>query len=354
MKFAILNDTHCGVRNDNVQFHEYQRKFYEDIFFPYLLENDIKHIVHLGDYFDKRTGINFLSLQKNKEHFIDHLVKYDISMDLILGNHDLYYKNTSEVNSPQSLLEGKAKIEIYGDIITKDYDGLLITLVPWIHRNNIEETVEHIELTKGQVAMGHLEIEGAMMMPGYYSSHGMNLDTFKRFEQVYSGHFHTKSEMGNLRYLGAQMQFTWNDFGDIKSFHIYNTDDRSIFPVVNPITMFEKVFYDDSKWALEDIQGMEFSDLTDKFVKVIVQSKDQPYWFDMYIDKITKANPIDLKIVEDHGNIDLLNDDEALADAEDTLTILTKHIDQMEISGDKTKLDTLMRSLYTEALDTSF
>ena len=44
MKFAILNDTHCGVRNDNIQFHELQRKFYEDVFFPYLLKHDIKHI----------------------------------------------------------------------------------------------------------------------------------------------------------------------------------------------------------------------------------------------------------------------------------------------------------------------
>ena len=61
MKFAVLNDTHAGVRNDSIHFHEYMRKFYEEVFFPYCVENDIKHVVHLGDYFDKRTGINFLS-----------------------------------------------------------------------------------------------------------------------------------------------------------------------------------------------------------------------------------------------------------------------------------------------------
>ena len=38
MKFAVLNDTHAGVRNDSIHFHEYMRKFYEEVFFPYLLE----------------------------------------------------------------------------------------------------------------------------------------------------------------------------------------------------------------------------------------------------------------------------------------------------------------------------
>ena len=350
MKFAILNDTHCGVRNDNIQFHELQRKFYEDVFFPYLLEHDIKHIVHLGDYFDKRTGINFLSLQKNKEHFVDHLDEYGITMDLILGNHDLYYKNTSEVNSPQALLN-HPNIKIYGDVITKDYDGCKVCLVPWIHRTNIDDTVEHLDTTNATIAMGHLEIEGAMMMPGYYSTHGLSLDTFKRFDKVYSGHFHTKSEMNNLRYLGSQMEFTWSDYGDKKYFHIFDTETREILPVANPIRMFEKVFYDDSKETMESIQEKDFSHLKDMFVKVVVMSKDQPYWFDMFIEKITKADVIDFKVVEDHGNLDMMDDDDALSDAEDTLTILTKHIEGMEISGEKSKLEHLMRSLYSEALD---
>ena len=123
MKFAVLNDTHAGVRNDSIHFHEYMRRFYEEVFFPYCIENDIKHIVHLGDYFDKRTGINFLSLQRNKEHFIEPLIENGMTMDLTLGNHDLYYKNTSEVNSCDALLKYD-NITIYRDTITKDYDGL--------------------------------------------------------------------------------------------------------------------------------------------------------------------------------------------------------------------------------------
>ena len=38
---------------------DYQGRFYNEVFFPYLDEHDIKHIIHLGDYFDRRKYVNF-------------------------------------------------------------------------------------------------------------------------------------------------------------------------------------------------------------------------------------------------------------------------------------------------------
>ena len=37
------------------------------IFFPYLDEHDIKQIIHLGDYFDRRKYVNFASMKANIE-----------------------------------------------------------------------------------------------------------------------------------------------------------------------------------------------------------------------------------------------------------------------------------------------
>ena len=42
MKIALLNDTHFGVRNDSEAFRKYQLRFYNEIFFPYLKEHNIK------------------------------------------------------------------------------------------------------------------------------------------------------------------------------------------------------------------------------------------------------------------------------------------------------------------------
>jgi len=188
-------------------------------------------------------------------------------------------------------------------------------------------------------------------MPGYYSSHGTSMNTFKRFEHVYTGHFHTGSTLNNITYLGSQFEFTWSDYGDPKSFHIFDTDTREMKKIRNPIRMFEKVFYDDSKLTQEEILAMDFEHLKNMFVKVIVVNKENPYWFDLFIEKLNKADVIDFKVVEDHGNLGDMSDEDMASDAEDTLTILTKHIEGMEITGDKTKLENLVRSLYTEALD---
>ena len=350
MKIALLNDTHCGVRNNNQMFAEYQGRFYREVFFPYLDKHNIKNIIHLGDYFDRRRDVNFYSLHKNYEHFIEPMKDRGITMDLIVGNHDIYFKSTNELNSPDYLLNFD-NVNVYKDPITKDYDGLDIALLPWINSENEEEVEEFLQLTTAPFVMSHLEVNGGMVGPGHFHGGGTPASWFERFEQVYSGHFHHKSQLGNIRYLGSQMEFTWNDFGDDKYFHVFDTETREIEMIKNPLKMFHKVFYDDTDETLMTIKKKDFSHLQNTFVKVIVTNKNEPYWFDVFVEELIKAQPADLKVVEDHSNLDVLNEDELVGEAEDTLTILTKHIESLNIDGDKTKLDTLMRSLYTESLD---
>ena len=349
MKIAILNDTHAGIRGDMIEMSNYQGRFYNEIFFPYLDEHNIKHIIHLGDYFDRRKYVNFASLKANREHFIKPMVERGITMDLILGNHDVYYKSTNSVNSPELLLF-EENVNIIYDPIVKEYDGFNIALVPWINNENYADSVDFLLSANASVCMGHFEIEGALMMPGAVCSHGLDISYLKRFEKVYSGHFHSKSEVKNCRYLGSQMQFTWSDYGDEKYFHIFDTETTEISPIHNPIKMFEKVFYDDTKETFESIVNQDFEKYASKFVKVIVVNKDNPYWFDAMIDKLHKVNPIHLSVVDDHKHMDMLSDED-IDGVEDTLTILHKYVDNLEVQGDKNQLTSLVTSLYNEALD---
>ena len=103
MKIAILNDTHAGIRNSSDIFMDYQEKFYRDVFFPYLRENGITQILHLGDYYDNRKTVNFKALGHNRKIFLEKLREYGITMDIIPGNHDVYYKNTNELNALKEL-----------------------------------------------------------------------------------------------------------------------------------------------------------------------------------------------------------------------------------------------------------
>tara|TARA_B100000900_G_scaffold313958_1_gene272797 strand:+ start:348 stop:1415 length:1068 start_codon:yes stop_codon:yes gene_type:complete len=350
MKIAILNDTHAGVRGDMIEMSKYAGRFYEEVFFPYLDEHNIKHILHLGDYFDRRKYINFSTLKADKQHFIEPLLERNITMDLIIGNHDVYYKNTNDVNAPELLLFESDNINIIQEPTTKEFDGVNIALVPWINPENYADSVEFLTTASADTCMGHFEFEGALMMPGMTCQHGLDHSYVKRFDKVYSGHFHQKSEFANIKYLGSQMQFTWSDYGDEKYFHIFDTDTREMTPVHNPITMFEKLFYDDTKESFETISNMNYEKYRGKFTKVIVVNKDNPYWFDSMLDKLHDASPLHVSVVDDHKHMDLM-DDSDIEGVEDTLTILEKYIDGLEIQGQKKPLLDLMTSLYNEALD---
>ena len=99
MKIALVTDTHYGARNDNVKVAEHQKRFYDEIFFPYLKEYDIKNIIHLGDVFDRRKYISFTSLRAAKEMFFNPSREQDIRVHMLVGNHDSVYRNTLELNS---------------------------------------------------------------------------------------------------------------------------------------------------------------------------------------------------------------------------------------------------------------
>ena len=56
MKIAIVTDIHIGARGDSKVFHEVQRKFFEEVFFPYIDEHNITTVFDLGDTFDRRAA----------------------------------------------------------------------------------------------------------------------------------------------------------------------------------------------------------------------------------------------------------------------------------------------------------
>ena len=77
-------------------------------------------------------------------------------------------------------------------------------------------------------------------------------------------------------------------------------------------------------------------------------NKKNPFWFDTLMDKLYKANVADISVVENFG-LDDMEELDNIDEAEDTMTILSKFVQSMEI-GQKSELDILMKSLYTESL----
>lgn len=350
MKIALLGDTHFGARNDNSHFHSFFDKFYKDIFFPYLKQNGITTVIQLGDVFDRRKYINFQTLYSCREYFFEPLKEANVTCYVIIGNHDTYYKNTNEVNSLTLLLKEYSNVKIIETPTELEFEDKKLLTVPWICQDNEKECYDAIKTTTANAIIGHFEISGFEMYRGAICDEGMDMKLFDQTTPVFSGHFHHKSSHNNIHYLGTPYEITWSDFNDMKGFHIYDTDDGALTFVQNPYVMFHKVHYDDQDQTMEQVLSVDFEQYRNTIVKVIVRNKTNPHWFDMYVDKLEKAGVIDMQVVEDHFHLDLEADDDIVNEAEDTLTILNKYVDQMQIQGDRQRLDNLIRNLYHEAL----
>lgn len=347
MKVAVLNDTHCGVRNSSDIFLKYQEKFYTEVFFPYMKEHDIKQILHLGDYYDHRKFVNFKALNDNRKVFLEPMRDLGITMDIFPGNHDVYYKNTNQLCSLKELLgyfTSNVNIMMEPTVVT--YDTLKVACVPWINNENHQSTMAWLQQVPADWVAAHLELIGFDMMRGVKNTHGMGTDVFNRFEAVLSGHFHTKSSQGNIHYLGSQMEFTWADAGDPKYFHVIDTETRELTQVRNPLTIFKKVFYDDTSTDY----NMQPTDMyNDQFVKVVVVNKTDPFVFDRFIDRISQENIHELKIAETFDEFSGENVMDESISVEDTTELLDSYVDAVDTELNKDRMKAVMRGLYVEA-----
>ncbi len=342
MKVAIITDTHYGARKGSKHFHDYFELFYKNIFFPALEEHEIGTVVHMGDIFDSRKSIDYQSFEWAKRVVFEPLKKYKVHA--ITGNHDCYYKNTNNINSPELLLQSFPNIKTYSKATEIKLDKLKILLLPWINSENYEESRNAIKKSKSKVAMGHLEINGFRATRGHIMETGMDVGVFNKFERVYSGHFHTRSEDGNICYLGNPYELFWNDVNDPRGFHIFDTETLTHIPVNNPYKLFYNVYYDDTNYKLFNATEYE-----SKIVKVIVRKKSKPKNFEKFIDKLYSVGVQDLKIIE---NFDIQeNEDFEIDEEENTLSILNRYIDESEFEYDKNIIKGIFQDLYRKACE---
>jgi DNA repair exonuclease SbcCD nuclease subunit len=347
LKVAIITDQHFGARNDSIAFLDFFEKFYDNTFFPALDANAIDTVLVLGDTFDRRKYVNFYALDRAKKMFFDKLEERGIRVHMLAGNHDTYYKNTNEVNSPDLLLVEYGNIDVISKPETIVIDGTSICMMPWICPENYQESLDHITNTKAEICMGHFEIAGFAMHRGMESHDGLAKETFQKFDLVFSGHYHHRSSDKHIHYLGNPYELTWQDYNDPRGFHLFDLDTRELEFICNPYRMFERIEYNDKDADPVDLDALE---LEQKYVKLVVVNKNDFYKFDKFIQKLYNKGCHEIKIIEDMSEFQDGEIGEEL-NLEDTVSVLTHYIDSIETDVDKEQIKTYMRTLYTEAVN---
>ena len=350
MKIALVADTHAGVRGDSDTFAQYQYKFWYDEFVPYLRSNNIKNIIHLGDITDRRKWINYKTL--NGFRGLINNLSNEFDLKVIIGNHDTFYKNTNDINSMSCLFQTPTQwydgsFQWYSEAEEIWYPGVEhpILFVPWINSENLERTLDKIEQSTAKVCMGHLNLEGFEMARGLTNTEGMDRKVFRKFDMTLSGHFHKKSHMDNIWYLGSPFEQTWIDCDEERGFHVLDTDTMELEFIPNPHKMFFKIFYN----GTSDVNPADYAN---KAVKVIINQIDDQYMFSKFIEEMEAAGPWHMQIIDNTDASDMSEVEVEHIESKGTVELLNDYIEQTKYDN-KDEVKALMRELFDEAIASS-
>jgi DNA repair exonuclease SbcCD nuclease subunit len=229
--------------------------------FYYRLFDDMKnrgvdHILHLGDFFYSRKSLSIETIAFTN-WFMDTLAFRGIHMTILVGNHDTPSNSDLETNSIWQLMQHSDNISV----VSEPSSIAGIDIIPWICRSNEDEIEHYIMHSTSKYCIGHFDIIGAKFSKrGMVSKHGLDVDYFKHYKMVLSGHYHTKSKIGNVEYLGSPFQFDWNDWNDTKYYHYFDWNTGQLEAVESGVLLFVQAIVDEFGTqfipAVKSISGM--------------------------------------------------------------------------------------------------
>lgn len=213
-KFLIFSDIHWGINND-VQYKLDNTDKCIDWIIKTALDSNVKTILFLGDWFHNR---NYTSVKTSYTSYkaVKRMSDSGLSVILLVGNHDAYFKESVEVNSLASFdnLENVTVIDTPTECAFNDKDLLL---VPWAVEHKIEKKYDMI--------LGHFEFAGGSFNSVMTCKHGISgAELTKKAPVVFSGHFHLRKEYdyknGKIITVGCPLQLDWGDCGDDKGVYL--------------------------------------------------------------------------------------------------------------------------------------
>jgi len=344
---CLLGDTHWGARGNSPVFHSYFMKS-NDYMFGELRKRGVTDIWQFGDLFDVRKSINIQTFKWMEENFLSKFESGEFTLNVMLGNHDIYYKNTNDVNSVELLLKNRTNINIFNSMQKIKFDdGRSADIVPWVNVNQLESFYDFVDKSVSDYLFGHFEINGFAMSKHMKSKGGVSTTVFKHYKHVYSGHYHHASQKGNVSYLGTPYELTWEDYDDPKGFYIFDTKTGEIEFIKNPYSMYHKIIYNDAT-TVYDVSDIE--EYRDSIVKLVVAEKNNNEMFESFVVGL-ESIVNDLHVTD--NDMIIIEQDIDDIDVNDTLSVMMKSVDGVESEIDPEDIKILTKEIYHEAIEMS-
>jgi DNA repair exonuclease SbcCD nuclease subunit len=281
MKIALISDLHFGTNKNNDIFLNSQINYFKNEFVPSLIDNNIDTIFILGDIFDDRNNIN--SKIKHEVFNLFETTLKDFNIYIIAGNHDCYLKNSNSITSVKFLKKFE-NIHIIEDMEIVTINNKNILCVSWQSNNN--EFKEKLPSYKNvDYCFGHFELNGFPINKFRICDFGIDSTIFGNISKVFSGHFHTRSNINNITYIGCPYHLNRNDKNDNKGYCILDLESTEYDFVDSQNTI---------KYIEIDYPNLPENLISNNIIDINVNCDDSfnEKEFDKYKLKIEKLNPI--------------------------------------------------------------
>lgn len=223
-RVIFITDTHLGVRNNSNDWIEIHQNYFYNWFIP-LCEKIYRPgdcLVHLGDVFDSRQALNLKVLNLGIDVFERLSSIFKDGIYVICGNHDIFGKNTNEINSLKSL-KWIPGVNIFEEPVSVQFGPKRVFLMPWRKDHEAErEVLSSVE--EHDYMFCHTDLKGLMFNKFVRIDEGLNYDDLSKFERVYSGHIHYSQNFGKMRMLGSPYQLTRSDTDNPKGITVLDLE----------------------------------------------------------------------------------------------------------------------------------
>jgi DNA repair exonuclease SbcCD nuclease subunit len=229
-KIFLIGDTHIGLGYPNSvdKWFKIHKEYFSNFLIP-LLIREVKPgdiIVHLGDLFDNRNIIPINLLNYGMD-IVEEISKI-APLHIIVGNHDLWSKSASSINSVRPF-RYIPNVTVYDSTDLLVYNGIKILMMPYIE-NRLEQIKLINDNSNCDYLFCHSDLNGCKMhltSVAHKNADKIDIEDFNIFSKVRSGHIHLVQSNNQFTFVGSIFQMDRNDIGDQKGIFVIDTNDGS-------------------------------------------------------------------------------------------------------------------------------
>lgn len=267
-KTIFLGDLHQGASNDDEYLRNEQTKFFHFLC-DYAKANNITRMIQTGDWFDDRKGLSQETIRYQRTFLIPLLESVFDEIVVLPGNHDLHFKNKITPNSVTEIFSSRPKFRVIETPETILLGTVTLDVIPWICTENEQLVKTFIANSQSDMCVGHFELDGFEFYKGVPSS-GESMEFLSNYKKVYSGHYHTRSNHGNVEYVGTPYTLTMGDANDVRGFTVFDDETFVGDLIENPECGHFKIVYNSEF----DGDVADLSRYENKRVTIIIEETD--------------------------------------------------------------------------------